>query len=54
MYNLASLSPTEFSAARLFLFALALISYEESLQDWNYRLRKPCGNNFEAAKSEEN
>ena len=29
------------------------ISCEELLQDWNYRLRKPCGNNFEAAKPEE-
>ena len=28
-------------------------SDEELLQDWNYRLRKPCGNNFEAAKPEE-
>ena len=28
-------------------------SREELLQDWNYRLRKPCGNNFEAAKPEE-
>ena len=33
--------------------ALGYISREELLQDWNYRLRKPCGYNPEAAKREE-
>ena len=33
--------------------ALGYISREELLQDWNYRLRKPCGYNLEAPKPEE-
>ena len=40
-------------ADRVDLGSLGFISCEELLQDWNYRLRKPCGNNFEAAKPEE-